>query len=64
MQESASTMPSQTHTHVYGLVVETRMTGSFLDDPALIAPPRTVRIPFDDGSFVLRSPEPLKPYAR
>ncbi|RVT50182.1 feruloyl-CoA synthase [Rubrivivax albus] len=40
------------------------MTGSFLDDPALIAPPRTVRIPFDDGSFVLRSPEPLKPYAR
>ena len=54
-------MPLQTHTHVYGLVVETRMTGSFLDDPALIAPPRTVRIPFDDGSFVLRSPEPLKP---
>jgi feruloyl-CoA synthase len=27
------------------------------DDPAL-------RIGFDDGSFVLRSPEPLKPYAR
>ena len=26
--------------------------------------PRAVRIPFDDGSFVLRSPEPLKPYAR
>ena len=25
---------------------------------------RTVRIGFDDGSFVLRSPEPLKPYAR
>jgi feruloyl-CoA synthase len=35
-----------------------------LDDPALLAPARTVRIAFDDGSFVLRSPEPLKPYAR
>ncbi|HET9823312.1 MAG TPA: feruloyl-CoA synthase [Burkholderiaceae bacterium] len=34
------------------------------DDPALLAPPRTVRIAFDDGSFVLRSPEPLRPYAR
>jgi feruloyl-CoA synthase len=34
------------------------------DDPALLAPPRTVRITFDDGSFVLRSPEPLRPYAR
>lgn len=34
------------------------------DDPLLLAPPRTVRVAFDDGSFVLRSPEPLKPYAR
>lgn len=29
-----------------------------------LAPPRTTRVDFDDGSFVLRSPEPLKPYAR
>lgn len=34
------------------------------DDPRLLAPPRAVRVGFDDGSFVLRSPEPLKPYAR
>lgn len=40
------------------------MNASFFDDPAQLAPPRSVRIPFDDGSFVLRSPEPLKPYAR
>jgi feruloyl-CoA synthase len=39
------------------------MAHSF-DDPTLLAPPRTVRVGFDDGSFVLRSPEPLKPYAR
>ncbi len=37
---------------------------SFWDDPQQLAPPRVARIPFDDGSFVLRSPEPLKPYAR
>ncbi len=29
-----------------------------------LAPPHTTRVDFDDGSFVLRSPEPLKPYAR
>ncbi len=29
-----------------------------------LAPQRVVRVGFDDGSFVLRSPEPLKPYAR
>ena len=40
------------------------MAGDFFDDPRQIAPPRTVRVGFDDGSFVLRSPEPLKPYAR
>jgi feruloyl-CoA synthase len=34
------------------------------DDPKWLAAPRTVRVGFDDGSFVLRSPEPLKPYAR
>ena len=36
----------------------------FFDDPQNLAPPRVARIPFDDDSFVLRSPEPLKPYAR
>ena len=40
------------------------MPAPFLDDPRQIAPPRVVRVGFDDGSFVLRSPEPLKPYAR
>ena len=35
-----------------------------IDNPQWLAPPRTVRVGFDDGSFVLRSPEPLKPYAR
>ena len=34
------------------------------DDPSFLAPPRTIRVGFDDGSFVLHSPEPLKPYAR
>lgn len=37
---------------------------TFFDDPGQLAAPRTVRVGFDDGSFVLRSPEPLKPYAR
>jgi feruloyl-CoA synthase len=36
----------------------------WLADPSLMAPPRAVRVPLDDGCFVLRSPEPLKPYAR
>ena len=36
----------------------------FLNDENLIAPPRTVRIDFDDGSFALRSPVALRPYAR
>ena len=36
----------------------------FLDDDNHIAPPRTLRIDFDDGSFALRSPAALKPYAR
>jgi feruloyl-CoA synthase len=40
------------------------MASPFFDDPRMLAPPRVARIPFDDGSFVLRSPEPLKPYAR
>lgn len=37
---------------------------AFFDDPAQLAPPRTVKLQFDGGAFVLRSPEPLKPYAR
>lgn len=40
------------------------MTADLLSDPQQLAPPRAVRVAFDDGSFVLRSPEPLKPYAR
>ncbi len=40
------------------------MAMTWLDDPDWLAPPRAVRIGFDDGSFVLRSPEPLQPYAR
>lgn len=36
----------------------------FLDDEKQVAPPRTVRIDFDDGSFALRSPIALRPYAR
>jgi feruloyl-CoA synthase len=44
--------------------METAMARDMFDDPTLLAPPRTVRVGFDDGSFVLRSPEPLKPYAR
>lgn len=34
------------------------------DEAGALAPPRVVRVGFDDGSFVLRSPEPLRPYAR
>ncbi|GAB4118783.1 MAG: feruloyl-CoA synthase [Rubrivivax sp.] len=37
---------------------------TMFDDPQALAPPRVVRVAFDDGSVVLRSPEPLKPYAR
>ena len=40
------------------------MTDALGSDPRDLAPPRTVRIALDDGSFVLRSPEPLQPYAR
>ena len=39
-------------------------TIAFLQDPAQIAPQRTQRIDFDDGSFALRSPVALQPYAR
>ena len=37
---------------------------AFFDDPALLAPRRVLREPHPGGGFVLRSPEPLQPYAR
>ncbi len=39
-------------------------TSDFIDDESQLAPPRAVLIDFDDGSFALRSPFALKPYAR
>ncbi|PAK14507.1 feruloyl-CoA synthase [Burkholderia ubonensis] len=38
-------------------------TEDFIDADSL-APPRTVKVDRGDGTFILRSPEPLKPYAR
>lgn len=40
------------------------MYPAFLDDETQMAPPRTVLMPSDDGSFTLRSPEALGPFAR
>jgi len=40
------------------------MAASWLDDSQWLAPARAERIETSDGSFVLRSPEPLQPYAR
>ncbi len=40
------------------------LADAMFSDPQQLAPPRVVRIGLDDGSFVLRSPEPLRPYAR
>jgi feruloyl-CoA synthase len=37
---------------------------AFVDDPGMVAPARTVRIDRSDGSILLCSPEPLRPYAR
>ena len=36
----------------------------FFTDDTLLAPPRAVVEPCAEGSFILRSPEPLQPYAR
>ena len=36
----------------------------FLHDPSQMAPPAALRIDFGDGSFALRSPVALQPYAR
>ena len=40
------------------------MSLDWLNDPAWLAPQRAVRTPLDDGAFLLRSPEALRPYAR
>ncbi|MBU0749245.1 MAG: feruloyl-CoA synthase [Gammaproteobacteria bacterium] len=40
------------------------MHPAFLDDATQMAPPRAVLTRFEDGSFTLRSPEALQPYAR
>lgn len=40
------------------------MATSWLDDPQWLAPARVERIESDDGSFILRSPDPLQPYGR
>ena len=40
------------------------MDAQFLDDPRWLAPPRTERMELGGGAFLLRSPEPLQPYAR
>lgn len=37
---------------------------SFFDDESQLAPARVEVERFDDGSFILRSPEPLQPYVR
>ena len=49
--------------HIH-MCMEWNVALDWMDDPRWLAPRRAVRIGFDDGSFVLRSPEPLKPYAR
>ncbi len=36
----------------------------FFDDPRLLAPRRVEKIDLGGGAFILRSPEPLAPYAR
>jgi feruloyl-CoA synthase len=40
------------------------MPAPAVDDVHSLAPPRTLREPAPGGAFVLRSPEPLAPYAR
>ena len=37
---------------------------AFFDDPRLLAPRQVEKIDRADGAFILRSPEPLAPYAR
>ncbi len=40
------------------------MNHSLFTDPTMLAPPHVHREPLANGGFVLRSPEPLEPYAR
>jgi feruloyl-CoA synthase len=40
------------------------MTAEFFTDPQFLAPPRVERHGLGGGAFLLRSPEPLGPYAR
>ncbi len=40
------------------------MSTDFFDDPRMLAAPLVTRLASDDGSFVLRSADPLQPYAR
>jgi feruloyl-CoA synthase len=40
------------------------MASSFFDDSRMLAPAQTVKVDLGGGAFVLRSPEPLRPYAR
>ncbi len=40
------------------------MATAFFDDPQLLAPRSAERLDLPDGGFVLRSPEPLQPFAR
>ena len=40
------------------------MSAQFFDDPRWLAPPRVVKTDIGNGSFVLRSPEPLRAPAR
>ena len=40
------------------------MSLDWIDDPRMLAPPRSVRVALDGGGLVLRSPEPLQSYAR
>ncbi|MFD2452904.1 hypothetical protein [Ideonella paludis] len=40
------------------------MTTNFFDDPRMLAPRATTKLDLAGGGFVLRSPEPLAPFAR
>ena len=68
-----------THAPVYGVDGDTVPTANlditksgrsstaspdFFSDPRMLAPRRTEKVDLGGGSFVLRSPEPLAPYAR
>lgn len=44
--------------------METTVTTNFFDDPRMLAPRATTKAALDGGGFVLRSPEPLAPFAR